>query len=470
MRIAVIGTGYVGLVVATCLADSGNDVTCVDIDSVKIARLRAGHLPIYEPGLDELLHRNAANGRLCFTTELGSAVAAAQVVFVAVGTPDSESGAADLTAVFAAAREIGRAIRQYTIVVNKSTVPVGTADGVRAVIARQTQVEFDVVSNPEFLKEGAALDDFLKPDRVVIGASSQRAREVMAELYAPFMRTADRLLFMDERSAELAKYAANAMLATRISFMNDLATLAERTGADIEHVRRGVGSDSRIGLSFLFAGVGYGGSCFPKDLRALSAMARESGIEFDLLRAVERTNERQKSLLLRKAVRHFGELRGRNFAVWGLAFKPRTDDMREAPSLTLIEGLLGKGANVRVFDPVAMPAARRMLCSRVTFASSPYVALDDADGLFLVTEWSEFRHPDFARMHSLMRSPVIFDGRNVFQPARMQALGFSYHGVGRPSPWGVADPAPGVDVHSPEIAARSSDWAETASESALILR
>jgi UDPglucose 6-dehydrogenase len=431
MRIAVIGTGYVGLVVASCLADSGNEVTCVDIDATKIEGLRAGRLPIYEPGLDELVRTNVANHRLDFGTDLAAAVAQAAVAFIAVGTPESEAGDADLSAVFAVARDIGKAIRQYTVVVDKSTVPVGTADQVRAIIGEQTTVPFDVVSNPEFLKEGAAIDDFMKPDRVVIGTTSERARAVMAELYAPYMRTGDRLLFMDERSAELTKYAANAMLATRISFMNDLAAVAERIGADIESVRRGVGSDSRIGLPFLFPGVGYGGSCFPKDLRALAATAREHGLDLELLRAVERTNERQKSLLLRKALTHYGSLRGRTFAVWGLAFKPRTDDMREAPSVALIEGLLGKGANVRAFDPVAMPAARRTLCSSVTFAAHPYEALDDVDGLFLVTEWNEFRHPDFERMRAAMRAPVVFDGRNVYNPARMRSLGFTYHGVGR---------------------------------------
>jgi UDPglucose 6-dehydrogenase len=433
MRISVIGTGYVGLVAGTCFADSGNDVVCVDIDASKIAALNAGKLPIYEPGLDELVRKNVHEQRLSFSTELAPAVEKSQVVFIAVGTPEGEAGDADLQYVLAAAKEIGRAIRDYTVVVNKSTVPVGTADKVRAVIEGETKVPFDVVSNPEFLKEGAALDDFLKPDRIVIGASSERARTIMAELYAPFMRTQERIIFMDPRSAELTKYAANAMLATRISFMNDIACLCERVGADVELVRKGIGTDSRIGLSFLFPGVGYGGSCFPKDVKALVSTAREVGIELDLLRAVERTNERQKKLLLQKAVKHFGDLGGRTFAVWGLAFKPKTDDMREAPSIELIEGLVGKGAKVRAFDPVAGPVARRVLGQTATLVERPYDALEGADALFVVTEWNEFRHPDFERMKALLRKPVVFDGRNVYSPKRMRELGFTYFGIGRPS-------------------------------------
>ncbi|HYX90239.1 MAG TPA: UDP-glucose/GDP-mannose dehydrogenase family protein [Myxococcaceae bacterium] len=432
MKIAMIGTGYVGLVAGTCLADSGNDVVCVDVDERKIALLRNGEVPIYEPGLNELIAKNVRERRLSFSTDLASAVGPAEVVFIAVGTPEGETGEADLQYVVTAAREIGRAITHYTVVVDKSTVPVGTADKVRAEIASVTNVEFDVVSNPEFLKEGAALDDFLKPDRVVIGVASERARQVMADLYAPFVRTENPILFMDLRSAEMTKYAANAMLATRISFMNDVAALCERVGADVDHVRRGMGADRRIGYPFLFPGVGYGGSCFPKDVKALIRTAREEGIEFDLLRAVERTNDRQKRVLLHKAVKHFGSVEGRTFAVWGLSFKPKTDDMREASSVVLVEGLLGKGARVQCHDPVAESAARRYLGDRVLYAKTPYDALEGADGLFVVTEWNEFRHPDFARMRELMRSPVVFDGRNVFNPATMRERGFIWYGIGRP--------------------------------------
>ena len=432
MKIAMIGTGYVGLVAGTCLADSGNDVVCVDVDERKIALLRNGEVPIYEPGLNELIAKNVRERRLSFSTDLPSAVGPAEVVFIAVGTPEGETGEADLQYVLGAAREIGRAITHYTVVVDKSTVPVGTADKVRAEIASVTNVEFDVVSNPEFLKEGAALDDFLKPDRVVIGVASERARQVMADLYAPFVRTENPILFMDLRSAEMTKYAANAMLATRVSFMNDVAALCERVGADVDHVRRGMGADRRIGYPFLFPGVGYGGSCFPKDVKALIRTAREEGIEFDLLRAVERTNDRQKRVLLHKAVKHFGSVEGRTFAVWGLSFKPKTDDMREASSVVLVEGLLGKGARVQCHDPVAESAARRYLGDRVLYAKTPYDALEGADALFVVTEWNEFRHPDFARMRELMRSPVVFDGRNVFNPATMRERGFTWYGIGRP--------------------------------------
>ncbi|MCY1074490.1 UDP-glucose dehydrogenase family protein [Archangium lansingense] len=431
MHIAIIGTGYVGLVAGTCFADSGNDVICVDIDARKVAQLQQGDVPIYEPGLEELIRKNTRDRRLSFTTELAPAVARSQVVFIAVGTPEGESGEADLQYVLAAAEQIGRAMRQYTVVVDKSTVPVGTADKVREVISRVTEVEFDVVSNPEFLKEGAALDDFLKPDRVVIGAESERARKVMGQLYAPFVRTENPILYMDMRSAELTKYAANAMLATRISFMNDIAALCERVGADVDFVRKGMGADKRIGYPFLFPGVGYGGSCFPKDVKALVAKGREQGLELDLLRAVERTNERQKKVLVQKALKHFGSLEGRTFAVWGLAFKPKTDDMREAPSVEVIEGLLAKGAKVAAHDPVAERTARRVLGDRIRYTNVPYEALEGADALFVVTEWNEFRHPDFDRMKSLMKSPVIFDGRNIYDPSRMRELGFTYMGLGR---------------------------------------
>jgi UDPglucose 6-dehydrogenase len=431
MKLCVIGSGYVGLVAGTCFSDSGNDVVCVDIDEKKIHSLEAGQVPIYEPGLEELVKKNSREGRLTFTTDLAAAVGASQVVFIAVGTPEGETGDADLRYVLEAATQIGKALTQYTVIVDKSTVPVGTSEKVRQAVAAVAKFDFDIVANPEFLKEGAALDDFLKPDRIVIGARTERARKVMAELYAPFVRTENPILFMDPRSAELTKYAANAMLATRISFMNDIALLCERVGADVESVRKGMGADKRIGYPFLFPGLGYGGSCFPKDVKALIATGRDLGIELDLMRAVERTNERQKKHLLTKAVKHFGELAEKHFAVWGLAFKPKTDDMREAPSIDLIEGLLGKGATVSCHDPVAEQVARRRFGERIRYAASPYDALKAADALFLVTEWNEFRHPDFERMKTLMKAPVVFDGRNVFDPAAMKERGFTYFGVGR---------------------------------------
>jgi UDPglucose 6-dehydrogenase len=431
MKIAVVGTGYVGLVAGTCLAESGNDVTCVDVDERKIRALQAGEVPIYEPGLEELLHRNMKAHRLHFTRDLAEAVGPAQVVFIAVGTPEGESGDADLQYVLSAAEGIGRAMRQYTVVVDKSTVPVGTADKVREVISKVTKVEFDVVSNPEFLKEGAALDDFLKPDRVVIGTSSERARRIMGQLYAPFVRTENPIIYMDARSAEMTKYAANAMLATRISFMNDMAALCEKVGADVEFVRKGIGSDRRIGYPFLHPGIGYGGSCFPKDVKALVATGREFGLELDILHAVERTNARQKRCLLAKALKHFGDVADKTFAVWGLSFKPKTDDMREAPSVELIEGLLGKGAKVQCHDPVAAKVAQRYFGNRVLYAPTNYAAVEGADALFLVTEWNEFRRPDLKRLKSLMKAPVVFDGRNVFEPAQMREEGFTYYGIGR---------------------------------------
>lgn len=431
MKIAIIGTGYVGLVAGTGFADSGNDVICVDIDEKKIAALSAGEIPIYEPGLEELLSKNARDKRLSFTTDLASAVAPAQVVFIAVGTPEGEIGDADLQYVISAAEQIGRAVKRYTVVVVKSTVPVGTSDKVRDAIRAVTDVEVDVVSNPEFLKEGAAIDDFFKPDRVVIGTQSERARKIVGDLYAPFVRTEHPILFMDARSAELTKYASNAMLATRISFMNDIAVLCEKVHADVDSVRKGMGADERIGYPFLFPGIGYGGSCFPKDVKALIASARELGIEFDLLRAVERTNERQKRLLVQKALKHFGSLAGRSFAVWGASFKPKTDDMREAPSLEVIEGLLAKGATISCHDPVAELNARKYFGDRIKYMPTPYEALPGADALFLVTEWNEFRRPDLDRMKSLMKSPVIFDGRNIFNPETLREKGFVYFGIGR---------------------------------------
>ncbi len=431
MKVAVIGSGYVGLVAGTCFAESGNDVVCIDSDRNKIDRLVAGKIPIYEPGLEELVRRNVKEGRLSFTSSVGEGVAGAIVAFIAVGTPPSESGDADLQHVLGAAREIARAMTGYLIVVDKSTVPVGTADRVREEIARYTDHKFDVVSNPEFLKEGAAIEDFMKPDRVVIGTESARARKIMGELYAPFVRTDNPILYMDPRSAELTKYAANSMLAMRISFMNDIAVICEKVGADVNLVRKGLGSDSRIGYPFLFPGVGYGGSCFPKDVKALIATARENGIEFDLLRAVERVNERQKRVLVQKVVKHFGGLSDKTIAVWGLAFKPKTDDMREAPSIEVIEGLAGKGAHIRVSDPVAMDVARGLFENRVQYCENMYDALCGADALCIVTEWNEFRNPDFARMKAAMKQPVVFDGRNIFDPELMQEKGFVYYGIGR---------------------------------------
>ncbi|MFL5408028.1 MAG: UDP-glucose dehydrogenase family protein [Myxococcales bacterium] len=435
MKITVVGSGYVGLVTGTCLAESGNTVACMDVDERRVARLQSGETPLYEPGLEELVRKNLKAGRLRFTTDLRSAVARSEVVFIAVGTPMAETGEADLHAVLSAATQIGKSVQDATVVVIKSTVPVGTADIVRQTIEAVTTVQVDVVSNPEFLKEGAALDDFLKPDRVVIGAATERARRIMAQLYAPFVRTERPILFMDTASAEMTKYAANAMLATRISFMNDVALLCEKVGADVDLVRKGMGSDRRIGYPFLFPGTGYGGSCFPKDVRALIAKAREYGIELDLLRAVERTNERQKRCLIAKAVRHFnhgGEgLSGRVCAVWGLSFKPNTDDMREAPSIELIEGLLGKGARVQCHDPVAMPNARPYFEDRVVYAPGAYEACEGADALFIVTEWNEFRRPDLKALRALMRGHVVFDGRNVLDPAAAREEGFTYYGIGR---------------------------------------
>ena len=433
MRIAVVGTGYVGLVAGVCFADSGHTVACVDIDEAKIKALSQGRSPIYEPGLEELLEKNLAAERIAFTTELKEAVRGSDVVFIAVGTPERDDGSADLRAAMSVAHQIAEAAERYTVVVNKSTVPVGTAARMQAEIAARAKVEVDVVSNPEFLKEGAAIDDFLRPDRIVIGSPSERARSIMAELYAPFVRTEGPIYFMDPRSAELTKYAANAMLASRISFMNDVAMLCERVGADVDSVRRAMGADERIGQKFLFPGCGYGGSCFPKDVKALIATARNHGLDFTLLSAVDAVNDRQKRLLAQKARAHFGSLRGRKFGVWGLAFKPKTDDLRHAPALALIDELLADGATVRAHDPVAADNARRIFDDRVQFVPNPYLAADGADGLFLVTEWNEFRQPDFARVKAAMKQPILFDGRNIWNPKRLREIGFTYYGVGRTS-------------------------------------
>ena len=433
MRIVVVGTGYVGLVAGVCFADSGHTVVCVDVDEKKIASLRQGETPIYEPGLEELLHKNIAAERISFSTTLADAVRASDVVFIAVGTPQRDDGDADLRAAMSVAHQVAGAAERYLVLVNKSTVPVGTAARMQAEIAARAKAEIDVVSNPEFLKEGAAIDDFLRPDRIVIGSSSERARGIMAELYAPFVRTESPIYFMDPGSAELTKYAANAMLATRISFMNDLAMLCERVGADVDWVRKAMGADERIGQKFLFPGCGYGGSCFPKDVKALIATARNHGLDFTLLSAVDAVNDRQKRLLAQKAKAHFGSLRGKKLGVWGLAFKPKTDDLRQAPSLALIDELLADGAVVTAHDPVASENARAIFGNRLQLVQNPYLAVDGADALFLVTEWNEFRQPDFARVKAAMQQPVLFDGRNIWNPNRLREMGFTYYGVGRGS-------------------------------------
>ena len=434
MQITVVGTGYVGLVVGACLAETGNQVIGADVDAAKIEGLTRNVLPIYEPGLDDLVERNQSAGRLSFTTDVASAVAHADVVFIAVGTPPDEDGSADLRHVLAVAEIIGKHAERELVVVTKSTVPVGTAAKVTDCLAKHARFPFHVVSNPEFLKEGAAVDDFMKPDRVVLGAESDHSRSVMAELYAPFVRTGKPIIFMDISSAELTKYAANAMLATRISFMNEIATLCERVGANVDHVRKGIGSDDRVGPAFLFPGPGYGGSCFPKDVKALAKTARDKDAGLRILEAVEQVNDAQKQRLYEKLVTALGaDLKGVRVAVWGLAFKPNTDDMREAPALTLIEALLAAGARVSAHDPVAMDEARRRLGDRVQFASSSYEALTDADALVVVTDWNEYRHPDFERIKQALRRPVVIDGRNLYPLERMMLLGFTYHSIGRAS-------------------------------------
>lgn len=439
MKVTVVGSGYVGLVSGACLAEVGNDVLCVDVDPNKIAILNSGGIPIHEPGLEAMIARNRAAGRIRFTTDVAMAARHGAVQFIAVGTPPGEDGSADLQYVVAAARNIGKYMDGHRVVVDKSTVPVGTADRVRAAIgeelaSRGAGHDYSVVSNPEFLKEGAAIDDFMKPDRIVVGADDERAIELMRELYAPFQRNHERLLVMDVRSAELTKYAANAMLATRISFMNELANLAERLGADIELVRQGIGSDPRIGYHFLYAGAGYGGSCFPKDVKALIRTARSAGQELEILGAVESANERQKSVLGRKLVARFGEsLAGRHFALWGLAFKPNTDDMREAPSVVLVDELVQRGATITAYDPVAMTEARRVFGTqpKLSYADSPMDALEQADALLIMTEWKEFRSPDFEAIKGRLKQPLIFDGRNLFEPATVRRYGIEYSAIGR---------------------------------------
>lgn len=432
MKVTVIGTGYVGLVVGACLAEAGNDVTCADVDAHKIDRLKHNKLPIYEPGLEPLVVYNQERGRLSFTTDVGSAVEAAEVVFIAVGTPPGEDGSADLKHVLQVATTIGDHMNFPKVIITKSTVPVGTAERVRETIARRTSQPFHVCSNPEFLKEGAAVDDFMKPDRVVIGVDSDEATRVLRELYAPFVRTGNPMLFMDITSAELTKYAANAMLATRISFMNQIAELCERVGADVTKVRRGIGSDSRIGPAFLFPGPGYGGSCFPKDVRALVKTGDEVGVSLDILKAVERVNAHQKRILAGKLLAAMdGKLDGSTVAVWGLAFKAQTDDMRESAAIDLIEELLESGARVRAHDPEAIEAAKRVFGDRIDYDEHMYEVLRDADALVIVTEWLEFRNPDFERMKTLLRRPLIIDGRNLYDVDRMSDLGFTYVSIGR---------------------------------------
>lgn len=439
MKVTVVGTGYVGLVTGACLSEMGNHVVCLDLDADKIRTLRAGGLPIYEPGLQEIVQRNAAAGRLEFTTDVEHAVAHGTIQFIAVGTPPDEDGSADLQYVLAAARNIGKTMTDFKVVVDKSTVPVGTADKVKAAVQeeldrRGVKLDFAVVSNPEFLKEGAAVADFMRPDRVVVGAEDERAILLMRALYAPFIRNHDRMMVMDIRSAEFTKYAANAMLATRISFMNELALVAEKLGADIELVRQGIGSDPRIGYHFLYAGCGYGGSCFPKDVKALIRTAEEVGQPLRLLEAVEAVNDRQKQVLVGKIVDCYGEnLSGKTFAVWGLAFKPNTDDMREAPSRVVIAELARRGAKIQAYDPVALDEAKRVLghVERLSFAESARAALEGADALVIVTEWKEFRTPDFEAMRDSLRDKRIFDGRNLYEPKLMKTLGFDYRGIGR---------------------------------------
>src|SRR3954468_19253991 len=433
MKIAVVGTGYVGLVLGACLAENGNAVICVDKDQSKIDTLNAGRIPIYEPGLEELVRRNGQEERLTFTTALASAVQASEIVFIAVGTPQGEDGAADLQHVLAVARDIGGAMNKYTVVVDKSTVPVGTAKRVREVIAKQTTQTFSVVSNPEFLKQGAAIEDFMKPDRVVVGVEDgdDRAAVLMNELYGPFTRTGAPILVMSTASAELSKYAANSILATRISFMNEIANVCELVGAGVDDVRKGIGSDRRIGMSFLFPGVGYGGSCFPQDLKALLNSSKDQGYDFRILRAVEEVNDSQKERLVDKMTQHFPSLAGLTIGLWGLAFKPRTDDMSAAPAIPIIERLLARGAKVRAYDPAAAPVAKRIFNGRIALGDKSYDALVGADALAIVTEWNEFREPDFRKMRSLMKSPVVFDGRNIYSPEQMRALGFTYFSMGR---------------------------------------
>ena len=434
MNIAVIGTGYVGLVTGTCFAETGNNVICVDNNEQKVQRLLKGEIPIFEPGLDVLFERNTKEGRLVFTTDLNKAVEHAQIIFLALPTPPGEDGSADLSYIMGVARQLGGIIEEYKVIVDKSTVPVGTAEKVAEVLAEQLSKKmFDVVSNPEFLREGVAVEDFLKPDRVVVGTRSEKARKLMRQLYEPFVRQGNPIYFMDERSAEMTKYAANSYLAARISFMNEIANLCEKVGANVDQVRIGMGSDSRIGKRFLFPGIGYGGSCFPKDVQALAKTATEYSYDFKILKSVMKVNGIQKNVLTKKIRKYYkSNLTGKTIGVWGLAFKPNTDDIREAPALTIIDELLDAGAQVRAFDPEAMDNVRTLYGDRIAFCSNMYEALDGADSLCIMTEWSEFRNPDFERMSAMLREPVVFDGRNVYDLDQMKALGFHYVSIGRP--------------------------------------
>lgn len=431
MKIAVVGTGYVGLVTGTCFAETGNQVTCVDIDENKVARLKNGEIPIYEPGLDVLFDRNIAEDRLKFTTDLTEGIEGAQVIFLALPTPPGEDGSADLKYILGVAKDLGPLLKNYAVIVDKSTVPVGTAERVRAAIAKNATVDFDVVSNPEFLREGVAVEDFMKPDRVVIGTTSEQAKKVMESLYAPLVRQGNPVIFMDERSAEMTKYAANSFLAMKITFMNEIANLCERVGANVDDIRRGIGTDSRIGKRFLFAGIGYGGSCFPKDVQALAKTSSDYGYDFRTLKSVMDVNDAQKKRLLPIVKDYFeGDLRGKTIAVWGLAFKPYTDDIREAPALENIKALLAEGANVTAYDPEAMENVKRLI-PEPTYCHTAYAALDDADALMIFTEWPQFRTPDFAKMSKLLKNKVIFDGRNLYELDQMRDLGFTYYSIGR---------------------------------------
>lgn len=433
MKISVIGTGYVGLVAGTCFAESGNDVICVDIDEKKIELLKRGKTPIFEPGLEELLKKNIDEKRLKFTTDLAMAVNKTDIIFLALPTPQSEDGSADLKHVLGVAKQIGQYMNGYKVIINKSTVPVGTAFKVRDIVKKGTKYGFDVVSNPEFLKEGAAINDFLKPDRVVIGTSSEKAAKIMEDVYAPFVRTGKPIIFMDELSSELTKYAANSLLATKVTFMNEIANLCEIVGADVNNVRKGVGSDERIGQQFLFPGVGYGGSCFPKDIAALVKTSDDHGYNFRILKSVENVNRDQKKVIVKKLLKHFdNKLKGKVIAVWGLSFKPNTDDMREAPSITIINELVKHGVKVQAHDPVAIEEAKKKIGNKIKYYKNNYDALKGADALVVVTEWSEFRRPDFDKMKKLMKGKAIFDGRNIYNPEIMKQTGFTYYGIGRP--------------------------------------
>ena len=432
MKIAVVGTGYVGLVTGTCFAETGNQVICVDIDENKIARLNKGDIPIYEPGLDVLFDRNVAEGRLKFTTNLAEGIKEAQIIFLALPTPPGEDGSADLKYILKVADDLGPLLEKYAVIVDKSTVPVGTAEKVHAAIAKNAKVEFDVVSNPEFLREGVAVEDFMKPDRVVVGTNSEKARKTMEKLYAPLVRQGNPVIFMDERSAEMSKYAANSFLAMKITFMNEIANLCEKVGANVDDIRRGIGTDSRIGKRFLFAGIGYGGSCFPKDVQALAKTSRDFDYDFRILNSVMAVNEDQKKRLIPLVMDYFeGDLKGKTIAVWGLAFKPYTDDIREAPALENIKVLLEAGAQVTVYDPEAMDNVKKVMGDKLTYCHTPYAALDDADGLMIFTEWPQFRTPDFEKMNKLLKNRVVFDGRNLYELDLMREMGYTYYSIGR---------------------------------------